>query len=56
MERAGGRIDILVNDAGYILSGAVEECSRAEVQAVFATNVFGQLNVIRAVLPHRTVK
>ncbi|KAI0103342.1 serine 3-dehydrogenase [Nemania sp. FL0031] len=46
-----GRIDILVNNAGYILTGGVEECSREEVQAVFDTNVFGQLNMIRAVLP-----
>jgi NAD(P)-dependent dehydrogenase (short-subunit alcohol dehydrogenase family) len=49
--RTHGRIDILVNNAGYILSGGVEECSRAEVQATFDTNVFGQLNVLRAVLP-----
>ncbi|KAI0505631.1 serine 3-dehydrogenase [Xylaria bambusicola] len=46
-----GRIDILVNNAGYILTGGVEECSHDEVQAVFNTNVFGQLNMIRAVLP-----
>ncbi|ROT41680.1 NAD(P)-binding protein [Sodiomyces alkalinus F11] len=46
-----GTIDVLVNNAGYILAGAVEECSSAEVQAHFDTNVFGQLNVIRAVLP-----
>ncbi|KAI0597057.1 serine 3-dehydrogenase [Biscogniauxia sp. FL1348] len=49
--RTGGRIDILVNNAGYILTGGVEECSREEVQATFETNVFGQLNVLRAVLP-----
>lgn len=47
----GGRIDILVNNAGYILAGCVEEASRAEAQAIFDTNVFGQLNMIRAVLP-----
>ncbi|KAL2755268.1 hypothetical protein ACRALDRAFT_1064559 [Sodiomyces alcalophilus JCM 7366] len=45
------RIDILVNNAGYLLTGGVEECSRDEVQSIFNTNVFGQLNVIRAVLP-----
>ncbi|KAI0409176.1 serine 3-dehydrogenase [Xylaria palmicola] len=49
--RTGGRIDILVNNAGYILSGGVEECSRDEVRAVFETNVYGQLNMLRAVLP-----
>ncbi|TQV94723.1 3-oxoacyl-(acyl-carrier-protein) reductase [Cordyceps javanica] len=51
LARTGGAIDILVNNAGYILTGAVEECSRDEVQATFGTNVFGQLNVARAVLP-----
>ncbi|KAL8731490.1 MAG: hypothetical protein Q9181_004277 [Wetmoreana brouardii] len=47
-----GQIDVLVNNAGYILTGAVEECSRQEALQQFETNVFGQLNVLRAVLPH----
>ncbi|EEQ30659.1 hypothetical protein McanMca71_000649 [Microsporum canis] len=47
-----GKIDILVNNAGYILVGAIEECSLEEVQASFATNVFGQMNVLRAVIPY----
>ncbi|KAL8915289.1 MAG: hypothetical protein Q9172_006907 [Xanthocarpia lactea] len=47
-----GHIDVLVNNAGYILTGAVEECSRQEVTQQFETNVFGQLNVTRAVLPY----
>lgn len=47
----GSRIDILVNNAGYILAGGVEEASRSEAEAIFDTNVFGQLNMIRAVLP-----
>lgn len=51
LAKTGGRIDVLVNNAGYALTGGVEECSRDEVQAQFDTNVFGQLNVIRAVLP-----
>jgi NAD(P)-dependent dehydrogenase (short-subunit alcohol dehydrogenase family) len=47
-----GSIDFLVNNAGRGLLGAVEEASAAEVESVFATNVFGLLNVTRAVLPH----
>lgn len=46
-----GRIDCLVNNAGYGLLGGVEESSNAEVQANFDINVFGLLNVTRAVLP-----
>ena len=46
-----GRIDILVNNAGYGLLGAVEEASADEVRRLYDTNVFGLLNVTRAVLP-----
>jgi NAD(P)-dependent dehydrogenase (short-subunit alcohol dehydrogenase family) len=47
-----GRIDILANNAGYGLLGAVEEATAGEVEAIYATNVFGLLKVTRAVLPH----
>jgi NAD(P)-dependent dehydrogenase (short-subunit alcohol dehydrogenase family) len=47
-----GRIDVLVNNAGYGLVGAVEEATAAEVEALYRTNVFGLLAVTRAVLPH----
>jgi NAD(P)-dependent dehydrogenase (short-subunit alcohol dehydrogenase family) len=45
-----GRIDVLVNNAGYGLLGAVEEADAEEVERQFATNVFGLLHVTRAVL------
>lgn len=46
-----GRIDVLVNNAGYGLLGAVEEATGDEVRRLYETNVFGLLNVTRAVLP-----
>ncbi len=49
---AFGQIDVLVNNAGIGLVGAVEECSDEEVQNVFRTNVFGTIRVIKEVLPH----
>lgn len=50
-------IDVLVNNAGYGLIGGIEESSNKEVQESFDINVFGLLNVTRAVLPKmRAVK
>jgi NAD(P)-dependent dehydrogenase (short-subunit alcohol dehydrogenase family) len=47
-----GRIDVLLNNAGYGLLGAVEDASALEIERQFQTNVFGLLKVTRAVLPH----
>jgi NAD(P)-dependent dehydrogenase (short-subunit alcohol dehydrogenase family) len=46
-----GRIDVLVNNAGYGIMGSVEEISDEEVRRQFEVNVFGVLTTIRAVLP-----
>ena len=46
-----GRLDVVVNNAGYILVGAIEELTDAEIRANFDVNVFGMMNVIRAVMP-----
>ncbi len=47
-----GRIDVLVNNAGIGLIGSIEDTSDAEARGVFDTNVFGLLNVSRAVTPY----
>jgi NAD(P)-dependent dehydrogenase (short-subunit alcohol dehydrogenase family) len=47
-----GRIDVLVNNAGYGILGAIEEVSNAEVRHQFETNFFGVLEVLRTVLPY----
>ncbi|RAS39349.1 oxidoreductase [Paraburkholderia bryophila] len=46
-----GRVDVLVNNAGFGLLGAVEESADQDVRRMYDTNVFGLLNVTRAVLP-----
>ncbi|KAJ7099858.1 putative short-chain oxidoreductase [Mycena crocata] len=47
-----GQIDFLVNNAGYLLGGAIEESTPEEVVAQFNTNVFGLLNTTNAFLPY----
>jgi NAD(P)-dependent dehydrogenase (short-subunit alcohol dehydrogenase family) len=49
--RAFGRIDVVVNNAGYGLLGALEELTDDDLRRQFDTNVFGALNVTRAALP-----
>jgi NADP-dependent 3-hydroxy acid dehydrogenase YdfG len=46
-----GRLDVVLNNAGYSLVGTIEEASGAEVRAEFDTNVFGAVHVIQAALP-----
>ena len=45
-------IDVLVNNAGYGLLGALEECKMDDIRAAFDTNVFGVMEVTKAVLPY----
>ncbi|TGJ79869.1 hypothetical protein E0Z10_g8898 [Xylaria hypoxylon] len=47
-----GTVDIVVNNAGYVQTGTVEETTPEETQRQFQANTFGPINVYRAILPH----
>ncbi|HEY0197872.1 MAG TPA: SDR family oxidoreductase [Rhodanobacter sp.] len=47
-----GRIDVLVNNAGYSLFGVFESTPRAKIREQFDVNLFGVMDVTRAMLPH----
>ena len=46
-----GRIDVLINNAGFGMTGAFEEATDSDLRFLFETNYFGTANVIREVLP-----
>jgi NAD(P)-dependent dehydrogenase (short-subunit alcohol dehydrogenase family) len=46
-----GRLDVLVNNAGYVLDGALEDLSMDEIKAQYETNIFGLIRPTQAVLP-----
>jgi NAD(P)-dependent dehydrogenase (short-subunit alcohol dehydrogenase family) len=47
-----GHIDVLVNNAGYGVNGAIEEASEEEFEHMFQTNIYGLIRATRAFLPH----
>lgn len=47
-----GKIDLLVNNAGFGLLGPIEETSMSQVRSVFETNVFGTIQLTKEVLPY----
>ena len=47
-----GRIDVLVNNAGYAIRGAVEEVPIEQAQQMFDANLFGVMRMVQAVVPH----
>ncbi len=52
VERELGAVEVLVNNAGYGLRGAMEDVPREELEKLFLVNVFAQVEMTQAVLPH----
>jgi NAD(P)-dependent dehydrogenase (short-subunit alcohol dehydrogenase family) len=50
--KALGTIDVVVNNAGYVVFASVEEAGDKQIQRVIDTNLLGSIHVIRAALPH----
>lgn len=51
-----GRIDVVVNNAGYGLFGAAEELADEQIDRLVETNLIGSMNVVRAILPHMRIQ
>jgi len=49
---AWGEVDVVVNNAGYGLNGAIEEATEDEFEPMFQTNIYGLIRTTRAFLPH----
>ncbi|NOU58369.1 SDR family oxidoreductase [Marinifilum caeruleilacunae] len=47
-----GKIDVLVNNAGYVVAGVTEEIPEEDIRRQFDVNLFGALNTMKAILPH----
>ncbi|MCX8059185.1 MAG: SDR family oxidoreductase [Spirochaetes bacterium] len=47
-----GKIDVLVNNAGLMLGGPIESASPEEIELIFKTNILGQINLIKEILPY----
>lgn len=50
--KKAGKIDVLINNAGVGITGPIEETPETEIKAVFETNYYGPVRVIKAVLPY----
>lgn len=51
IQEAGGKIDVVINNAAYSLLGGIEDMSEHEIESQFSTNVYGPVRVLKGALP-----